>query len=88
MTGSLRTIYNGSSLPMADIPVVGPSQFLQSIIDAVDRGWRIVSYFGIPDQAGLALICVLADKAEGQLAVTRTDTGDDHFPSIASQTGS
>lgn len=84
MTGSLRTIYNGSSLPMADIPVVGSSQFLQGIIDIVDRGWRIVSYFGIPDQAGIALICVLADKAEGQLSVTRTDTSDDHFPSIAS----
>lgn len=84
MTGSLRTIYNCSSIPMADIPVVGSSPFLQSIIDAVDRGWRIVSYFGIPDPTGLALICVLADKAEGQLAVTRTDTSDDHFPSIAS----
>jgi len=84
VSGSLRTIYNGSSIPMADIPAVGSTPFLQSILDAVDRGWRIVSYFGIPDQAGVSLVCVLADTGEGQLAVTRTDTGDDHFPSIAS----
>ena len=77
-------MYNGSSIPLADIPVAGSSQFLQSIIDAVDRGWRIVSYFGIPDQEGVALICVLADRGEGQLAVTRTQSSDDRFPSIAS----
>ncbi|MFA7061270.1 MAG: NADH-quinone oxidoreductase subunit C [Pedobacter sp.] len=84
MNGSLRTIYNGSSLPLSDIPAVDSSRFLQSILDAADRGWRIVSYFGIPGQAGIALVCVLANKAEGQLAVTRTDVIDDHFPSIAS----
>ena len=83
MTGSLRTIYNCSSIPMADIPLVDSTPFLQGIIDAIDRGWRVVSYFGIPDQVGLALICVLADRTEGQLAVTRTLTSDDHFPSIA-----
>jgi Ni,Fe-hydrogenase III large subunit len=84
MTVSLRTVYNGSSLPLADIPSVDSTQFLQSIIDTVDRGWRIVSYFGIPDQSVITLICILADKSEGKLAVTRTTAGDDHFPSIAS----
>jgi len=83
VTGSLRTIYNCSSIPMADIPLVDSTPFLQDIIDAVDRGWRVISYFGIPDRSGTALICMLADRAEGQLAVTRTVTGDDHFPSIA-----
>lgn len=84
MSGSLRTIYNGSSLPLADIPVVDSSEFLQSILDLVDRGWRIVSYFGIPSEAGIALFCVFADKGEGRLAVTRTETSDAGFPSIAS----
>jgi Ni,Fe-hydrogenase III large subunit len=84
VTSDLRTIYNGSALPMADIPVVDSSRFLQGILDAADRGWRIVSYFGIPAPAVVSLICVLANKAEGQLAVTRTETRDDHFPSISS----
>ena len=83
MSDSLRTIYNGSSLPLADIPIVGSTQFLQSILDAADRGWRVVSYFGIPGGNVTSLVCVLANKAEGQLAVTRTETNEDHFPSIA-----
>jgi len=82
--GSMCTIHNGSSIPLMDIPVVDSSPFLQSIIDAVDLGWHIVSYFGIPDKSGLALICVLADRGEGKLTVTRTDISTDHFPSIAS----
>lgn len=80
----MRTIYNGSSIPLEEIAVVDSSLFLQSIIDVIDRGWRIVSYFGIPGKDVIALICVLADKGEGRLAVTRTDVSDDHFPSIAS----
>lgn len=84
MSSSLRTIYNGSVLPLADLATVDTSRFLHNILDAVDRGWRINAYFGIPAPAGTSLICVLANKAEGQLAVTRTHTNDDHFPSIAS----
>lgn len=83
MSDSLCTIYNGSSIPLADIPSVDSSRFLQSLIDAVERGWRIASYFGIPSEGGVALICVLADKGEGRLAVTRTETGDTCFPSIS-----
>jgi Ni,Fe-hydrogenase III large subunit len=78
------TIHNASSLPMGDIPVVGPGRFLQGILDAADRGGRVVSYFGIPSRDEVSLLCVLAGAAEGQLAVTRTATREDHFPSIAS----
>jgi Ni,Fe-hydrogenase III large subunit len=69
---------------MADIPAVGSREFLQGLLDAVERGGRIVSYFGIPDTTAVSLVCVLADRGEGQLSVTRTVTDDDHFPSIAS----
>jgi Ni,Fe-hydrogenase III large subunit len=69
---------------MAEIPSVDTNRFLQSIIDSVDLGWRIISYFGIPDQDVVTLICILADKGEGQLAVTRTLVRDVRFPSIAS----
>jgi Ni,Fe-hydrogenase III large subunit len=84
VTGSSCTIYNGSSIPLADVPAIGPGEFLQGILDSVERGRRIVSYFGIPDATSVSLVCVLADGGEGQLSVTRTDTNDDHFPSIAS----
>jgi len=83
MSGSLRTLFNGSSIPLADIPAVDSSQFLQSIINFIERGGRIVSYFGITEEAGVALLCILADKGEGRLAVTRTETSSADFPSIA-----
>lgn len=85
MNNPLRTIFNGASLPLAEIPETGSNQFLQGILDAVERGWRIISYFGIPDKTDVSLVCLLANKAEGQLAVTRTFAGDGHFPSIASR---
>lgn len=83
MSGSLRIIFNGSSIPLADIPVVGAEEFLQSILDQVERGWRIVSYFGIPSPAAIELFCVLADTGEGRLAITRTEANGADFPSIA-----
>jgi len=83
VNGSLRSIYNGSAIAVADIPVAGSSQFLQSILDATDHGWRVISYFGMPEGADIALFCVLANKAEGRLAVTRTAADGTTFPSIA-----
>lgn len=83
MTTSMRTIYNGEAVPVAEIPCVGAGEFLQSIIDATDHGWRVVSYFGIPTTAEIPLICVLAYKVESRLAVIRTVAIDSHFPSIA-----
>ncbi|HEY6837707.1 MAG TPA: NADH-quinone oxidoreductase subunit C [Geobacteraceae bacterium] len=83
MNSSLRTLYNGSAIPYAEIPLVGSSQFLQSVLDATDGGWRVVAYFGTPAAGGIALVCVLAHKGEGRLGVTRTVADEGHFPSIA-----
>lgn len=70
---------------MEDIPPVSSNRFLQDILAAAARGWRIASYFGIPTRSGVSLICVLANEVEGHLAVTRTEATDLHFPSIASR---
>jgi len=83
MNSFWRIMYNGSAVPFADIPQVDSSRFLQSILDATDHGWRIVSYFGLPGAAATPLVCVLANKTEGHLGVTRTVAEEDHFPSIA-----
>jgi len=83
MNGSFRILFNGSAVPFADIPQVEPILFLQSILDAIDRGRRVVSYFGIPGADETTLVCVLADKAEGRLGVTRTVTREDRLPSLA-----
>ncbi len=84
MSDPFRTIYNGAAVPLAEMPPVDFSAFLQGILDSVDRGWRIVSYFGIPAPASTTLVCLLANKAEGRLAVARAETSDNHLPSLAS----
>jgi Ni,Fe-hydrogenase III large subunit len=76
-------MYNGSAVPFADIPLVDSIRFLQCILDTTDDGWRIVSYFGLPGAADIPLVCVLANKSEGQLGVIRTVAEEDHFPSLA-----
>ncbi|RII28843.1 MAG: hydrogenase [Geobacter sp.] len=83
MNNSLHPLYNGLAIPFAGIPQADAGQFLQTILDAIDRGRRIVSYFGIPGQDAVTLVCVLADKSEGRLGVTRTAAGGGHFPSLA-----
>lgn len=83
MNSSLRSMYNGSTVPFAEISQTGASQFLESILHAIDHGWRIVSYFGLPGEAAIPLVCVLANKSEGQLGVIRTLAEENSFPSLA-----
>jgi Ni,Fe-hydrogenase III large subunit len=84
VNGSLKTIFNGASIPLADIAVVDSEQFLQNILDLVERKWRIVAYFGVPSPTSVELFCVLADSGEGRLALSRTQANGADFPSIAS----
>lgn len=75
---------NSGAIRLADLPVLDTVPFLQEIIDATDRGWRIATYFGAPSPDGLLLICVLASDTEGTLAISLTTIKDGHLPSIAS----
>ena len=58
--GMLKTSANGESIPSRDVPEVALEVFLQGIVDLTGLGWRIASYFGVPDREGVALWCVLA----------------------------
>lgn len=82
MNSTPRVLYNGSAIPLAEIPRLDGDRFLQTVLDHVSRGWRVVSYFGYPDAAGVALLCLLADKAESRLGVLGT-VAVGSFPSIA-----
>jgi Ni,Fe-hydrogenase III large subunit len=77
-----RTIANGSALPVDAIPWTDCDTFLRGIIDLVEGGGRIASYFAVPTDSGADLYCILAFKAEGLLGVAATSVGRS-FPSIA-----
>ena len=83
MKKTLRTLYNGAAIPLAEVPLFPVDDFLQTIIDACDQGWRVSSYFGVPEKEGATLYCVLAFKTDGILGIMATRAGLT-FPSIAS----
>src|SRR5689334_21566059 len=72
MRSSFITLYNGASVPRRDVPQQCLSDFLQSILDASDRGWRVCAYFAARDGHLLQIYCLLASKAEGKLALSST----------------
>jgi len=55
---------------LPDLPVDG---FRNIVLDAVNAGWRLISFFGMPEAAvDTRLIAVLADDANGQLGAAMT----------------
>ena len=83
MRGSLFTFYNGNALPRRDIPESSGEDFLGIILDAVDHGWRIASYFGMQEGAVLQLYCLLASESQNVLGLTATTLSAGSFPSLA-----
>jgi Ni,Fe-hydrogenase III large subunit len=77
----LKTFRNGDSIPVRDVPEIALDAFLQGMVDLTGEGWRIASYFGVPDREGVALWCVLAG-AQGRLGAFRSWVEEQRLPSI------
>jgi Ni,Fe-hydrogenase III large subunit len=75
------TFHNGQNVPVKDVPEISLNGFLQALVDMTGAGWRIVSYFGVPDREGVGLWCILAGKHE-RLGALRSWV-EDRLPSIA-----
>lgn len=78
----LKILGNGESVLTRDVPEVALDTFLQGIVDLTGLGWRIASYFGVPDREGVALWCVLAGS-NARLGVYRSWV-EESLPSITS----
>ena len=78
----LKTFRNGNSMAVRDVPEIALVEFLQAIVELTGLGWRIASYFGIPDKDGAAIWCILAGSNQ-QLGAFRSRAGDS-LPSITS----
>jgi len=76
----LKTFRNGDSLAVRDVPIVDLVDFLQAIVELTGLGWRIASYFGVPDRDGVVLWCILAGSNQ-QLGAFRT-RAEESLPSI------
>lgn len=56
----LKTFRNGDSIALRKVPEVELEEFLRALVELTGLGWRIAAYFGLPDQGGVALYCVLS----------------------------
>jgi len=75
-------LYNGSAIQLCNVPSFPVHDFLQKVLDAVDGGWRVCSYFGVPKGDELELFALLAPKGGGKLAIASTTITGATLPSI------
>ena len=59
MSYGMKTFHNGASFGRSDIPMPEGDTFFQGVLDAITAGWRVCSYFGVPDAAGATLASLL-----------------------------
>ena len=82
LSADIRTMHNGGTAYVTDIPLLAEDAFCQTILDATDHGWRVASYFGVPEGDEVTLYAVLGYKQDGIIAVLRTRVRES-FPSLA-----
>ena len=68
---------NRRSVPWASVPRETEDGFRETVLAAVGNGWRLVSFFGMPEgSTDSRLVAVLAHDAGGSLGATSTVVGD------------
>jgi Ni,Fe-hydrogenase III large subunit len=65
-------------VPWNSVPLEPEEVFRETVVAAVRDGWRLVSFFGMPDGATESrLVAILAHDASGSLGATSTVVGED-----------
>ena len=73
---------NGSAVALPAIPRVAPDEFRECVLRGCANGGRIAALFGQPTPGGnVRLWAVLAQEAEGHLAVWTTEAAD-RYPAL------
>jgi len=82
--GSCATLRNGASLPLAYVPEVPNTSFVNLLAGRIGGGARLSALVAVPSTPSEPpqLIAVLADDAAGQLALLRTFVEGGAFPSL------
>lgn len=73
---------NGTCLPWADVPVWSAEDFVRATSVELQRGARLCSWFGIPDENSVSLCAVLAFDSDNTLAVGRSAPFTGSYPSL------
>lgn len=73
---------NGTCLPWASIPVFSSTKLMRVTGELLERGARLCSWFGIPEQDKVVLVSILAMDSESTLAVARSEPVNGSYPSL------
>jgi len=65
-------IHNGRHVAIQDVPVLEVAEFRDAVIEGLDRGGRIASFFGLPKEQGVRLWVVIA-TGSGTLSLACSD---------------
>ncbi len=74
-------LYNGQAIPYSEVPELSMHDFRQIMIEVVNKGSRVSSFFGMPERDEIVLISVLANFPLGNLEIYRTRVKDS-YPSL------
>ncbi len=81
----LARLAAGGAVPLGAVPDLAWNDFAAAVALAVERGLRVVAYFGTPAEGGgVALHAVLADDRAGNVALAGTLIAGEAFPSLTS----
>jgi Ni,Fe-hydrogenase III large subunit len=73
---------NRRAVPLSDVPTLSVERFRATVIEALAEGGRVISFFGLPENAQeLRVIAVLADDERGQLSACSMIVGKG-YPSL------
>ena len=80
--GAASFMRNGETVARAEIVPLDPAEFREQVLQAVESGARLAALFGYPAAGGrMRLLAVLANDADGQLALWSMEAGD-RYPAL------
>ncbi len=73
---------NAATVPWAAIPEWPAPEFVRATAAELDRGGRLCAWFGVPDDAAVRLVAVVAFDADNTLAVGRSAPVRGSYPAL------
>jgi Ni,Fe-hydrogenase III large subunit len=78
MTVAIPYIYNGDSIPMDNLPVVGEAAFHQSVAELVENGCHLTAMLAMPRGNKFLILAVLGVSKQEQIGLIATEAVDEY----------
>jgi len=70
------------SIALRDLPPLAAEPWRRTVLDAVNRGERILALLGVPEAGGVSLWAVLGDEGDGRLSIARSAPVRDRYRAL------